>query len=191
MLETGDSIDRPRPIASAIRSMLQNEELRSVPLDLRPHLAKLGLTDADRIIIEDLPIGGALTIGQCKAGRSWTVLPHEIDGVGFIAPAEDGRTYTLTVCVIAPDPSDHGLAKTKGQFNLPVTAPLTAAPALPPVAKSESAPAPVPAAQVIQLPAAVAPASVSPQPPAASDVARLASEQETAAAQAAWQEETA
>src|SRR5262249_59557605 len=178
MLETGDSIDRPRPIASAIRSMLQNEDLRSVALDLRPHLAKLGLTDADRIIIEDLPIGGALTIGKCKAGRSWTVLPHEIDGIGFIAPAEDGRTYTLTVCVIAPDPSDHGLAKTKGQFNLPVTAPLAAAPPLPPALKSASA-VPEPAVHVIQLPAD--PASVSPQPAAGSGLPRPGSEQATAA----------
>jgi len=163
MLETG-SIERPRPIANAIRSMLQNEDLHSVALDLRPQLEELGLTDADRIIIENLPIGGALTIGQCKAGRSWTILPHEVDSVGFIAPADDGRTYALTVCVIAPDPSDHGLAKTKGQFTLPVTAPLPTAPATL-LLKNERAAAADPATNVIPLPAD--------------------------AAQAAWQEETA
>src|SRR5262245_49518969 len=96
------------------------------PLDLQQKLQQCGLAETDRIIIDGLPPGASLTRGRRNVDRSWTLQPDEAFGLCYVSPAADGQSYTLSVCVLTPDPRDHGLAKTKAQFTVPVTAPLPA-----------------------------------------------------------------
>src|SRR5919109_2740653 len=94
MLNGDHSFGSQAPISQAIRSLLNGDASRSVALDLR-ELAQIGVGSTDRIIIEGLPPGASLSAGQCKAGRHWTVLPHEMDDCAFIAAETNGETYTL------------------------------------------------------------------------------------------------
>jgi hypothetical protein len=109
------------------------------PLDLQQKLVQCGLAETDRIIIDGLPPGASLTRGRRNVDRSWTVQPDEVLGLCYVSPTADGQSYTLSVCVLTPDPQDHGLAKTKAQFTLPVTAPLAAPSGLLTPAESSSA----------------------------------------------------
>src|SRR5215475_3757898 len=124
--------DRPfgsqTSVSQAIRSLMNDDASRRVALGLRSQLAAIGVGSTDRIIIDGLPPGASLTAGQCKAGRSWTVLPHEMDNADFVAAQADGQTHTLAVYVLTPDPIDCDLAKTKGQIQITVTTPLAAQP---------------------------------------------------------------
>ena len=128
MLDGGQSFGSQTSVSQAIRSLLNDDASRRVALELRSQLAAIGVGSTDRIIIDGLPPGASLTAGQCKAGRSWTILPHEMDEVDFVAAQADGQTHTLDVYVLTPDPMDCDLAKTKGQIQISVTTPLAAQP---------------------------------------------------------------
>src|SRR5262249_4029271 len=146
----------------------------------------------ERIIVDGMPPGASLTKGQCKAGRSWTILPHEMDDVDFVAAQADGQNHTLAVFVLTPDPVDVDLAKTKGQIQITITTPLAAQPEA--VAPANVAPVDLPD-NVIRLPgdlsAATHHAPELPPEIEASDEIRVAVEQYIAVAQTEWQAETA
>src|SRR5215813_5703894 len=112
MLDGGGS---QTSVSQAIRSLLNGDASRRVPLDLHTHLAAIGVGSTERIIVDGLPPGASLTRGQCKAGRGWTILPNEMDDVDFVSAQADGQTYTLSIYVLTPDPVDEDLAKTKAQ----------------------------------------------------------------------------
>lgn len=193
MLNGGRPSGSQAPISQAIRSLLNGDTARRVPIDLRAVLAPIGVGSGDRILIDGLPPGASLTAGQCKAGRSWTVLPHEMDEVAFLAGETNGATHTLEVFVLTPDPIDCDLAKTKGHLQISVTAPLVEPePAEPPAANGLS-PVDLPD-NVIRLPgdAALSSQKLPEMPPEieASDEVRIAVEQYIAAAQVEWQAET-
>jgi len=120
MLDGGQSFGSQTSVSQAIRSLLNDDGSRRVALELRSQLAAIGVGSADRIIVDGLPLGASLTAGQCKAGRSWTILPHEMDEVDFVAAQADGQTHTLAIFVLTPDPIDPDLAKTKGQIQITV-----------------------------------------------------------------------
>ena len=102
----------------------------ALPLNLRSHLGKFGIGGDDLVIIEGLPEGADLTVGICKPDGSWSLQAAEIDNAAFIPLYENGETYTLKVCLLTPDPSDHGLPKTKGKAQYPLAVPLAALPVL-------------------------------------------------------------
>jgi hypothetical protein len=102
----------------------------ALPLNLRSHLGKFGIGGDDLIIIEGLPEGADLTVGICKPDGSWSLQAAEIDNAAFIPLYENGETYTLKVCLLTPDPSDHGLPKTKGKAQYALAVPLAALPVL-------------------------------------------------------------
>ena len=102
----------------------------ALPLNLRSHLGKFGIGNDDLVIIEGLPEGADLTVGICKPDGSWSVRGNEIDNAAFIPLYENGETYTLKVCLLTPDPSDHGLPKTKGKAQFPLAVPLAPLPVL-------------------------------------------------------------
>jgi hypothetical protein len=160
----------------------------ALPLNLRSHLGKFGIGNDDLVIIEGLPEGADLTVGICKPDGSWSVRGNEIDNAAFIPLYENGETYTLKVCLLTPDPSDHGLPKTKGKAQFPLAVPLAPLPVLEafeevapkkaaaavdtvilmgadPTLKASAASAPQPIAATAQ-PAAAAPTAVAPQPAA-------------------------
>src|SRR5262249_4840223 len=136
MLDGGGS---QTSVSQAIRSLLNGDASRRVPLDLHTHLAAIGVGSTERIIVDGLPPGASLTRGQCKAGRGWTVLPNEMNDVDFVPAQADGQTYTLSVYVLTPDPIDEDLAKTKAQIQISVTAPTAPAEASAPVAATGDA----------------------------------------------------
>jgi len=197
MLDGGRSFGSQTSVSQAIRSLLNDDATRRVALELRSQLAAIGVGSADRIIIDGVPPGASLTAGQCKAGHGWTVLPHEMDEVDFVAAQADGQTHTLAVYVLTPDPVDCDLAKTKGQIQITVTTPLAAQPepsGAEPSTPGGGSPTDLPD-NVIRLPgetSAMAP-HVPEMPPEieASDEIRMAVEQYIAVAQAEWQAETA
>src|SRR5215471_1101071 len=192
MLDGGQSSVSQTSVSQAIRSLLNDDGARRVPLDLRAQLAEIGVESTERIIVDGMPPGASLSKGQCKAGRSWTILPHEMDDVDFVAAQADGQTHILAVFVLTPDPVDVDLAKTKGQVQITVNTPLAAQP--------PAAPANVVAADdlpdnVIRLPGDISATSHhAPELPPeieASDEIRVAVEQYISVAQAEWQAETA
>ncbi len=195
MLDGGQSFGSQTSVSQAIRSLLNDDASRRVALELRSQLAAIGVGNTDRIIIDGLPPGASLTAGQCKAGRSWTVLPHEMDEVDFVAAQADGQTHTLEVYVLTPDPMDCDLAKTKGQIQISVTTPLAAQPEASnaqPAAANGDSPIELPD-NVIRLPGEHPAAAQAPELPPeieASDEIRTAVEQYIAVAQAEWQAET-
>src|SRR6185312_9214439 len=128
MLDGGQSFGSQTSVSQAIKSLLNDDASRRVALELRSQLAEIGVGSTDRIIIDDLPPGASLTAGQCKSGRSWTILPHEMDEVDFVAAQADGQSHTLAVYVLTPDAFDCDLAKTKGQIQITVVTPLAAQP---------------------------------------------------------------
>src|SRR5262245_17684418 len=134
------------------------------PLDLQ-QLMQCGLAATDSIIIDGLPPGASLTRGRRNVDRSWTLQPDEVFGLCYVSPAADGQSYTLSICVLTPDPQDHGLAKTKAQFTLPVTAPLPAPSGL--LSPSETSPSAeiTPTIELPRLDAAVESAPLPPLPP--------------------------
>jgi colicin import membrane protein len=195
MLDGGQSFGSQTSVSQAIRSLLNDDASRRVALELRSQLAAIGVGSTDRIIIDGLPPGASLTAGQCKAGRSWTILPNEMDEVDFVAAQADGQSHTLEVYVLTPDPVDCDLAKTKGQIQITVTTPLAAQPepsSVPPAALNGS-PMELPD-NVIRLPGDTSAAGVhAPDLPPeieASDEIRNAVEQYIAVAQTEWQAET-
>jgi hypothetical protein len=160
----------------------------ALPLNLRAHLGKFGIGGDDMVVIEGLPEGADLTVGVCKPDGSWSVGAAEIDNVAFIPLYENGETYTLKVCLLTPDPSDHGLPKTKGKAQYALAVPLAALPVL--EAFEEVAPkkaAAVAADTVILLPAdpalKTAPAAAPPPIAAASQPIAAAPQPITAAPQ--------
>jgi hypothetical protein len=192
MLDGGQSFESQTSVSQAIRSLLNDDASRRVPLNLRAQLAEIGVESTERVIIDGLPPGGSLTKGQCKSGRSWTMLPHELDEVDFVAAQADGQTHTLAVYVLTPDPVDPDLAKTKGQVQITITTPLAAQPENAPAAAANAA-GDLPD-NVIRLPgdlSAAAPhAPELPPEIEASDEIRSAVEQYIAVAQAEWQADT-
>jgi len=102
----------------------------ALPLNLRTHLGKFGIGADDLIVIEGLPEGADLTVGISKPDGSWSIKAAEADGVAFIPLYENGETYTLKVCLLTPDPSDHGLPKLKGKAQFSLSVPLAPLPVL-------------------------------------------------------------
>jgi hypothetical protein len=102
----------------------------ALPLNLRTHLGKFGIGGDDMVVIEGLPEGAEMTVGICKPDGSWSMRAAEIDNAAFIPLYENGETYTLKVCLLTPDPSDHGLPKTKGKAQYTLAVPLAALPVL-------------------------------------------------------------
>src|SRR5262245_61326163 len=163
-----------------------------IPLNLRSHLGKFGIGNDDLLVIEGLPEGAELSVGVCKPDGSWSVRAAEIDNAAFIPLYENGETYSVKVCLLTPDPSDHGLPKTKGKAQFTLKVPLAALPVLeafedvapkpkkaPPATEAviilgadptlkTSAPQPAAVAaapqQIAPPPAAVAPAPAAPAP---------------------------
>jgi hypothetical protein len=158
-----------------------------IPLNLRSHLGKFGIGNDDLVVIEGLPEGAELSVGVCKPDGSWSVRAAEFDNAAFIPLYENGETYTVKVCLLTPDPSDHGLPKTKGkaQFTLKVPlAPLPVLEAFEDVAPKKKA-APATEAVIIlgadptlkasaSQPAAAAPVAAVPQPIAPPQPAAIA-----------------
>jgi hypothetical protein len=121
-----------------------------LPLNLRSQLGRFGIGSDDLIVIDGMPEDAALTAGAKKPDGSWGLREADLDAC-FMPLYGNGETYTLRVCVLTPDPTDHGLAKTKGKSEIKVEVPLTPLPILDTFDE-----APVPAAApdvVIQLPA--------------------------------------
>src|SRR4030095_2426312 len=191
MLDGGQSSGSQTSVSQAIRSLLNDDASRRVQLHLRAQLAEIGVESTERVIIDGLPPGGSLTKGQCKSGRSWTILPHELDDVDFVAAQADGQTHTLAVYVLTPDPVDCDLAKTKGQVQITITPPWAAQPEK---AASHGDPASDLPDNVIRLPGDLS--AVTPHAPElppeieASDEIRSAVEQYIAVARAEWQADT-
>ena len=195
MLDGGQSFGSQTSVSQAIRSLMNDDGSRRVALELRSKLAAIGVGSTDRIIIDDLPPGASLTAGQCKAGRSWTILPHEMDEVDFVAAQADGQTHTLAVYVLTPDSFDCDLAKTRGQIQITVTTPLAAQPeasSAQPSGLNGDSPLELPD-NVIRLAGDHVAAPHAPELPPeieASDEIRNAVEQYIAVAQTEWQAET-
>ena len=99
-------------------------------LNLRSHVGKFGIGGDDLIVIEGLPEGAELTAGVCKPDGSWSLRAADVDNAAFIPLYENGETYTLRICLLTPDPSDHGLPKTKGKVQIALAVPLAALPVL-------------------------------------------------------------
>ena len=102
----------------------------ALPLNLRSHLGKFGIGADDLVVIEGLPEGADLTIGVCKPDGSWSVRAAELDNAAFIPLYENGESYTVKVCLLTPDPSDHGLPKMKGKAQFYLSVPLAPLPVL-------------------------------------------------------------
>jgi hypothetical protein len=102
----------------------------ALPLNLRSHLGRFGIGNDDLVVIEGLPEGAELTVGVCKPDGSWSLQAAEIDNAAFIPLYENGETYALKVCLLTPDPSDHGLPKTKGKAQFSLAVPLAPLPVL-------------------------------------------------------------
>jgi hypothetical protein len=151
-----------------------------LPLNLRTQLGRFGIGSDDLIVIDGMPDDAELTAGAKKPDGSWSLREIDLDACNFMPLYGNGETYTLRACVLTPDPSDHGLAKTKGKADIKVDVPLTPLPileafddlALPPPAPSAAADT------VIQLPAdpkltASEPVPAPPSPPASSHPAAI------------------
>jgi hypothetical protein len=145
-----------------------------LPLNLRSHLARFGIGSDDLIVIDGMPEDAALTAGAKKPDGSWSLREVDLDACSFMPLYGNGETYTLRACLLTPDPSDHGLAKTKGKADIKVEVPLTPLPILEDFS-DVAIPAPAPGAMadtVIQLPAdpnrqgerVPAPPTASPRP---------------------------
>lgn len=101
-----------------------------LPLNLRLQLARFGIGSDDLIVIDGMPEDAALTAGAKKPDGSWSLREIDLDACSFMPLYGNGETYTLRACVLTPDPSDHGLAKTKGKADIEVEVPLTPLPIL-------------------------------------------------------------
>ena len=101
-----------------------------LPLNLRSHFGKFGIGGDDLIVIEGLPENAELTVGVCKPDGSWSLRAADVDNAAFIPLYENGETYTLKICLLTPDASDHGLPKTKAKVQIPLAVPLAALPVL-------------------------------------------------------------
>jgi hypothetical protein len=126
-----------------------------LPLNLRSQLARFGVGSDDLIVIDGMPEDAALTAGAKKPDGSWSLREIDLETCSFMPLYGNGETYTLRVCVLTPDPSDHGLAKTKGKAEIKVEVPLTPLPileAFDDAAPPSPSPGPAPDT-VIQLPA--------------------------------------
>jgi hypothetical protein len=142
-----------------------------LPLNLRAQLGRFGIGSDDLIVIEGMPEDSALTAGAKKPDGSWGLRETDLDAC-FMPLYGNGETYTLRVCVLTPDPSDHGLAKTKGKAEIKVEVPLTPLPILEAFEDAVPAPAAIPASDtVIQLPADPKLKASAPVPPPAAATA--------------------
>jgi hypothetical protein len=153
-----------------------DSDLLVLPLNLRSHLARFGLGGDDYVVIDGIPDGAELTVGECKPDGSYSLRESDLDRCAFVPLYGNGETYKLRACVLTPDPSDHGLAKTKGKTEIMVEVPLTPIPVL---EHFDDAPAPAQSAaaadSVILLPADPALKASEPPPaptPAAAPAAK-------------------
>lgn len=190
------------PSASTTPAWLPSDEDDSytVPLNLQKELARVSLGADDRVVIENMPQGAALTIGEQKPDGSWMLLPNQIAVVEYIPLTHNGQTYYLQLNVLTTDPTALGLLKTKARLKIAVKVPEAKLPpldayplpqpaALPPPAQSsdtvihlpagphiKSDPAPTPEALALPAPQAE-PETVKasePQPEAAATVEAIA-----------------
>ena len=151
-----------------------------LPLNLRTQLARFGIGGDDLIVIDGMPDDAELTAGAKKPDGSWSLREIDLDACNFMPLYGNGETYTLRACVLTPDPSDHGLAKTKGKADIRVEVPLTPLPILE-AFDDLAVPLPAPGAAadtVIELPAdpqlkASEPLPAPPSPPASSHPAAI------------------
>jgi hypothetical protein len=116
--------------AGAADSLAPDSDFLILPLNLRAQLARFGIGSDDLIVIDGMPDDAALTSGAKKPDGSWSLREIDLDGCSFMPLYGNGETYTLRACVLTPDPSDHGLAKTKGKADIVVEVPLTPLPIL-------------------------------------------------------------
>ena len=126
-----------------------------LPLNLRSQLGQFGIGSDDLIVIDGMPDDAELTAGAKKPDGSWSLREIDLDACNFMPLYGNGETYRLRACVLTPDPSDHGLAKTKGKMDITVEVPLTPLPILE-AFDDPALPLPAPSAAtdtVIQLPA--------------------------------------
>ena len=61
MLDGGQSFESQTSVSQAIRSLLNDDASRRVPLNLRAQLAEIGVESTERVIIDGLPPGGSLS----------------------------------------------------------------------------------------------------------------------------------
>lgn len=174
------------PSASTIPAWLPPDENDSytVPLNLQKELARVSLGADDRVVIESMPQGAALTIGEQKPDGSWMLLPSQIPVVEYIPLTHNGQTYYLQLNVLTTDPSALGLLKTKARLKIAVRVPEAKLPpldafplpqpaALPPPAQSSDAVIHLPAGPHIQSDPAPAPEALAlPAPQAAPEAAK-------------------
>lgn len=111
--------------ASTIPAWLPPDEDDSytVPLNLQKELARISLGADDRVVIENMPQGAALTIGEQKPDGSWMLLPGQIAVVEYIPLSHNGQTYYLQLNVLTTDPTALGLLKTKARLKIAVKVP--------------------------------------------------------------------
>jgi hypothetical protein len=140
-----------------------------LPLNLRSQLGRFGIGGDDLIVVDGMPEDAALTAGAKKPDGSWSLREADLDACSFMPLYGNGETYTLRACVLTPDPSDHGLAKTKGKAEIKVEVPLTPLPILETFDDvAAAAPAPTPSPDtVIHLSADPKLKATAPVPPPA------------------------
>ena len=63
MLDGGQSSGSQTSVSQAIRSLLNDDGARRVPLNLRTQLAEIGVESTERVIVDGLPPGASLTKG--------------------------------------------------------------------------------------------------------------------------------
>lgn len=142
--------------ASSVPAWLppDDDDSFTVPLNLPKELARIGIGADDRVILENLPQGAALTIGEQKPDGSWILLPDQLAIAEYIPLTHNGQTYYLQLNVLTSDPSDHGLPKTKARLKIAVKVPEAKLPPLNAFPMPEPAALPPPPSEtVIHLPA--------------------------------------
>lgn len=125
----------------------------TVPLNLPKELARIRIGADDRVVVENMPQGAALTIGDQKPDGSWVLRSDQLPVAEYIPLTHNGQTYYLQLNVITSDPSDHGLPKTKARLKIAVKVPEAKLPPLDAFPLSEPKALPPPAEAVIHLPA--------------------------------------
>jgi hypothetical protein len=116
--------------AGATDVLVPDSDFLILPLNLRTQLARFGIGSDDLIVIDGMPDDAALTSGAKKPDGSWSLREIDLDACSFMPLYGNGETHTLRACVLTPDPSDHGLAKTKGKADIIIEVPLTPLPIL-------------------------------------------------------------
>ncbi len=91
-----------------------------IPLDILSPLQEKGVSGRLKIIIEDMPPGGALSAGTNNWDSTWSLTIGELNGLFYVPASGDDRDHTLSIRVLRFDSDGFDVATTAAMIEVAV-----------------------------------------------------------------------